>query len=786
MKYHSLYFLLAVITALLTFDYNAAAAGGRTIAVKTVDTAQAAYDAGFAKNVMRGNAGAVRLWNRLLVEDDAPGAGTSNKGAFLEAVYGSKMIKKVLALDDPRCEEAVVVFYTQGGDAKKPPVHISVNGNETTFNYRSGESYAYAPVKPGWLRKGDNEIVFSCPEAKDENSGYIFYISRADEYRAGGADPATLGAGPGTASDGIGLIARGREEVRTLTPPKGIGTRSLVSLNGGKTWTITGKGMNPPVPVPSFGVDAADEKDGVIGEYTARLNLKRYTPEGNLISPVIDLWAEPDKPAAIIPFTEVEKASLTFKGTALAGTKLVWQIRAGLSMDPYRAQDWSDWTTVSTAPSATIELKGRIAMPPSHWDPERSATLPKIRYMQWRAVLSTADPLASPSVESVTMDRSITRRMEVPANFGITSWHNPEILYSSTGFTYQSPDEPMNKAVIDRDDLDKLAAGAGSEFDIIVRFLDYSSRRWIWSGPSIEYPKWNTIDIQERAHSLGDGGMCIQFAAYLAHMLTVMGFHARHVNIQYHEVVEVWSNDFDKWIYLDPTQGVDFYMYDKGTKVPLSLYDMHRQYYELYGVTTPIDWMAPPDSRRKPVKPVKDFPSAWSSSDPRVELAHVDFSGYWYLLEFLRMMPRNDFSTTTIPEPLQQGTMQWPWDGYINWYDELSPPKLQYSWYTDRVCDFWPTLNRVRWEAVPEINGDMVYLTMTTFTPGFKTYQVKVDLGAWADSDDRFVWRLHSGKNRVEMRAVSDFGVAGPPSHIELNWVAKPIPKPVSMSNMNQ
>lgn len=93
------------------------------------------------------------------------------------------------------------------------------------------------------------------------------------------------------------------------------------------------------------------------------------------------------------------------------------------------------------------------------------------------------------------------------------------------------------------------------------------------------------------------------------------------------------------------------------------------------------------------------------------------------------MMPRNDFSTTTIPEPLQQGCMQWPWDGYINWYDRLCPPKLQYSHYTDRESDFWPTLNRVRFEAVPEINGDMVFVTMTTFTPGFKTFHVKTDDG---------------------------------------------------------
>lgn len=104
----------------------------------------------------------------------------------------------------------------------------------------------------------------------------------------------------------------------------------------------------------------------------------------------------------------------------------------------------------------------------------------------------------------------------------------------------------------------------------------------------------------------------------------------------------------------------------------------------------------------------------------------------------------------------------------------------------DRESDFWPTLNRVRFEAVPEINGDMIFVTMTTFTPGFKTFHVKTDDGVWTDSDDRFVWRLHSGRNRLEMRSVSKFGATGPPSYIELNWVAKHIPKGVPMGGMDQ
>jgi hypothetical protein len=780
--------LIAGIFLYSAFTGEVFAANGRKISVKETQTAQTVYDRGFATQVMRDGDSAVKLWNHVLIEDDSPGAGTSNKGAFLEPVYSDRMIKKILSVDDPRCEEAYVVFYTSNGSPKKPPVRIGVNGNAASFQYQSGETYAYVPIKPSWLKKGDNEIIFSCPDAKDEAGGYDFYISRADEYKAGGGDPTALGLSPRSGTDnGISFLVRGQAEFRPpVQPLKAIGNHSMISVNGGKTWTITGKGLYTPRLTTQFGIEVKNDKGGVVGEYTARLNLVKYISEGNLISPVIDLWSEPDKPSALIPFTEVEKLALSFKGEVPAGTQITWQLRAGLSMDPLSEADWSQWTTVANVPIVDVEPKGRLEMPPSHWDPERSITWPKIRYFQWRAVLSTTDPLKSPSVESVIINREITRRMEVPRNIMVTDYLNPDIGYSSTGFIYQSADEPMNKEVIQRDDLDKILASSSGEFDAIVKFLDYASRRWVYSGPTIEYPKWNTVDIAERAHSLGDGGMCIQYAAYLAHMLTVVGFHARHVNIQYHEVVEVWCDEFDKWIYLDPTQAVDLYMYDTRTGEPLSLYNMHKIYYTMYGVKSAIDWMKTPDSWRTIKPDPQTLTTSFSTTDPRVEMSHVGWLGYFELLDFMRMMPRNDFSTTTFPEPLQQGCMQWPWDGYINWYDRLAPPKLQYSRYTDRECDFWPSLNRVRWEAVPEINGDAVFMTMITFTPSFKTFQVRTDDGKWADSDSHYVWKMHSGKNRLEMRALSKFGVAGHPSHIEINWVAKNIPKTISFGTMNQ
>jgi len=402
MRFSIILSALVVCSVIISVE-DGFSADGRKIAISQSESAKTVYDKGFAQGVMREGNEAVKLWNHTLFEDDAPGSGTSNKGSFLEPVFGDRVIKKVLRVDEPRCMEAHVVFYTHSRG--KPPLTITVNGNTKKYSYQGPESYAYVPIEPSWLKKGNNEIIFACPEAKDKGSGYVFYISRADEYIPGGGDPAALGIQQGMGIDsGINLIIKGRDEFEEpVTAREGIGKNSMISTNGGRSWSNKGKGMLHQSITKDYGSETKFDEDGVVGEYTARLNLTQYVYEGNLISPVIDLWSEPDNKAALIPFTEVEKLTLSFQGVTPPETQIVWQIRTGLSMDPYSEKDWSQWFTVATGNSSTVEPKGRVNMQPSHWDPERSVTLPKIRYIQWRAILTTNDPLRTPHVTSVSV-----------------------------------------------------------------------------------------------------------------------------------------------------------------------------------------------------------------------------------------------------------------------------------------------------------------------------------------------------------------------------------------------
>ena len=176
----------------------------------------------------------------------------------------------------------------------------------------------------------------------------------------------------------------------------------------------------------------------------------------------------------------------------------------GVTLDPLKEEDWTAWITVAEGTDAVAEPSGRWPLSATHWDTERAVTLPAVRYIQWRAVLSTRDPLVTPVVHTVDIGRDIFRKMTMPGNVIVTDVHNPSLTYSSTGFTYQEADRLWDTAVIDRDDLKAVVKDAKSEFDAIVKLLDFVSRRWVYGDPLVEYPRWNTIDMAERAHSMGN------------------------------------------------------------------------------------------------------------------------------------------------------------------------------------------------------------------------------------------------------------------------------------------
>jgi hypothetical protein len=680
-------------------------------------SAEMVYDTGFMHKLMRAPDGGVRLFNMDLVENDAPGSGRSELGVYSDTVWGKNRARKIFTLDDPRTEKAWIVIFVYNGftnqNTPKHPLRFSVNGNEgriEPWDFKKViECYRWVEFPSSWLKRGDNIIDFYCPEITAEAEGWELHLARAEDFPAGGGDPAR------------------------------VGETSFKSFNDGKTWEKS-----------AFGPDKK-----VRAEYTIRLSLDRYEKSGWLASPVIDLW-KGDSRDFIVPQREIKKMKLTIESEVPEGTKVEYYFRKGSNPQPF-ASEWGEYQFIGSGPSLAFETGG--------------ADLNR-RYIQFKAVLSTTNPLRSPVVKSALVEAELEQRVPKFKNISVIRAENPAIKYSSIEWEWEPWDRPEFQEIRKRENLDEVVAGCRTSFDAQVKILDYVSRRWQWMVVSDNYPSWAGLSILDRIENRGWGGMCALFNNLIGGMCMAYGWQARMVNIVGHEVIEVWNDEYGKWVMLDgafdPENG-NTYQYDPRTAEPLNMSELHRHYLDYYFPARPIDWMQDFTGYME-VKSDTPAPVGRGSLVPKADAKHTGF----ITAGFMRLVPRNNWYEKPTPRPLAHGTTWWPWDGYINWYDARTPPKRQYSWYTDRERDMWPELNLVHVDATQGLGNDRLFLRFETYTPNFCHFEVNADDTGWKEVGERWTWLLQSGRNTLRVRAVNKLGAKGKPSSFVVNHADAP------------
>jgi hypothetical protein len=674
--------------------------------------------------LMKNKDGGVSLFNMDLVQNDAPGAGYSEKGIFNDAIWGKIRARKVFVMDDPRANKAFLILFVsswgeQGylskgranGGIGKYPLKFTVNGQLTELKNwdipGNHTGYRWVEFPADWLKKGKNVIDLFCPEAKSEDEGWAVYLSRGDEYENGGGNPAEAGK------------------------------TSFKSTDGGESWKES--------PFGPLGQTRA--------EYSIRLSLDRHVRSGWLASPVIDLW-KGDSDDLIVPIQAPLNLKISLRAEVPEGTKVEYFLRKGRDADPF-SPDWSEYSFIGSGPSVTADF-------------DRNNL--NRRYVQFRAVLSTTNPLNSPVVKSAEITAELYQSSPLHKNIHILALDNPPIKYSSVNWEWEKWDRPEFQRLRKTESLDEVINGARTELGVQTKLLDYVTKRWRNNEPLPEYPGWDALSIFDHINDAGGGGMCIQLNNALGGLCMAYGYQARLVNIVGHEVCEVWNDDHGKWIYLDASW-MNHFLYRPDSIEPLNMLEIHHLYTDYFFPDKPIDWMNDL-VRDRPVK--KDAPpTSFKRSSPGDTNPAV-LTGFLQSA-FMFMAPRNNWYEKPFPRPLNSGRSSWPWDGYINWYDEKTPPLRQHSWQTDRPRDLWPDLNKVRVDATTAVGNDRLFLRFETFTPNFSHFEVNVDDTGWKKTEERYTWLLQPGVNGIRVRAVNRLGAKGHPAAISLNYANAPM-----------
>jgi hypothetical protein len=674
-------------------------------------TAEQVYNSGFVQTLMKHPSGGVCLFNRTLIENDSPGVGVSEKGPNLDAVWGKNRGRKIFTLEDPRAFSAWIVIMPAYGKPLKQPLKFFINGHKTEYDHpetrQTIDYYRWLEFPAKWLQKGKNTIDFACPDAKTEDEGWLIFTPRADDFAQGGGDPSN------------------------------VGETSWKSFDDGKTWRKSPFGPNGKTRA----------------EYALRLSLDRYEQSGWLASPVIDLW-KGDSQDFIVPLREIRKMKLAIRAENPEGTKIEYFFRRGTNPQPF-STEWEPYRAVGSGPSLDFETGG--------------ADLNR-RYVQFKAVLSTSNPLLSPIIKSASVTAELEERVPLYPNIRVVKQENLAIKYSSIDFAWESWDRPEFRELRKRENLDEVVAGSRTEFDAQVKLLNYVTKRWYQSDAFPGYPAWDGLSILDRIDSAGAGGYCTQFNLLLSAMFQSYGWEARQVNGGGHAIMEVWNDEFGKWIFMDAYTFGNCYDYDRETAEPQSLLELHNKFLDYYFPDRPIEWGKDSAFEYKLIEGKEPPVKRGSASNYRGAKLTGFLNGV-----FVRFVARNNWFEQPLPRPVTDGSsMDWPLTGFVNWYDAKTPPKRHYRWHTARPRDMWPDLNKVHVDATQGFGNDRLFLLFETYTPNFSHFEVNADDTGWKQVRERWTWLLQSGKNTLLVRAVNKLGAKGKPSVFVVNHADAP------------
>jgi hypothetical protein len=320
----------------------------------------------------------------------------------------------------------------------------------------------------------------------------------------------------------------------------------------------------------------------------------------------------------------------------------------------------------------------------------------------------------------------------------------------SRRFRFDSVDNPKLRALRERYRLDEVVAPGATEFDKQVLLLDWVNHRFRKFGKPSS-PARGALDILD-AVDQGNSFFCSHYGDVFVSAAASMGWVDRPLALRRpdnvgdgsteHTSTEIWSNQYRKWVMLDPT----FAMYVEKDGVPLSAYEVRQEWFrrDARDITFVLD-----KERRR-----------YRKSDMPVLRGHYEGFGDLVLdggalnpYAFIGYIP----STNLMDAGPDYGRMFITQDDLCagtKWHQRDVPanPAIQ---------PYFP-INQAALTLAPGDEG--LRVNVDTLTPNFKTFLLRVDGGEWKPGGASFGWSLHPGVNRLEVKSVNQFGVDGPVS----------------------
>jgi len=344
------------------------------------------------------------------------------------------------------------------------------------------------------------------------------------------------------------------------------------------------------------------------------------------------------------------------------------------------------------------------------------------------------------------------------SNFiAVVARENGGFFMANYGVAEENFDHPRLQLLRQREHLDQVIAPGTSQLDKTILLRAWAHRQWTGGGTFFYYPPWDAVEILDLARKHANRGFCAQYAIVFLQACLSVGLHARYIDLPGHFTVAVWSDDYDKWVVMDPFNDV-YYEY-KGA--PLSGFELYDAY--LKKNVQGIEKVAS-DGERKQITLDDISVYRMYSIDRRnnhlTEPIHVQVNG---TLRTLALAP--DYRQY----PLIGRDSVGIGDVFLA-YKPRNGESFPNRKYTRDPDDFKDDINQTIIYAVrsKKENRAMKVILMPDDSPTFRTFVVNVDNTGWREVSAKLVWNLKPGINRLSARILTRFGWLGHESHLTL------------------
>lgn len=366
---------------------------------------------------------------------------------------------------------------------------------------------------------------------------------------------------------------------------------------------------------------------------------------------------------------------------------------------------------------------------------------PLHRFLQWRARLGTTDRSRTPTLDGMTLQRADVSA----AGIGVDRFLNGKPARNRYPFRHESTGQAQLGELRERHDFAERMGELQTELERMACLRDWVKAQFATGTPS-PYPPWNALVVLAWINSGWTAGFCAQYCQVFVQAALALGWSPRYVGVfdqaagRGHVTVEIWSNQFNKWILMDPTYNVHF----ERRGVPLNALELHAAWLE--NATQSIDIAG---GRHH------------FENDPYDEAKRDELFAYF---SHFNIYLRNDHLSVPLTADEERAETQGRQVYSLNYIDQDTPPQKRFGAYqSSRVDDFYWPLNQV-YVRVAGFSKDDLHLKLRHNMPNFSHYRVTVNGQSRSVPGSSLTVDLAQGTTRIDVAAMNVLAVCGPAS----------------------